>query len=198
VLDEVEVAEEDVLILHAGIVDSITVMPKNWYVVVKLLRRGRGRLEAVETDRRTWSRIRRRFSVEVERRLASTARLLAVGRPITLLSDYEATCAQTAAALSRAKGMTVIVVSEHGPDARSRFASAAYVYSQTFEDLVAREQIRPGRRAAIVRLAKTLQETDYLEDGFHPNAAGHRKIADECLRILEDAALAPRAPSSGS
>jgi lysophospholipase L1-like esterase len=57
----------------------------------------------------------------------------------------------------------------------------------TFRDLVIDDRQRAGRPTGVVDLSEILAEGDYLEDRFHPNASGHRLIADACLRVLDEA-----------
>jgi hypothetical protein len=86
-LRSLDLSSRDVLLLHLGVTDSAPRMPRHWYALVKASRRGRGRMEPFEADRRLWSRMSRRACYQVEQALANASVRLRQDQPNTPHQD---------------------------------------------------------------------------------------------------------------
>jgi hypothetical protein len=183
----IELSSDDLLLLHVGLVDTTPRIPRRWYAIVKATRRGRGSFVQRESDRRLWSRVRRRLSGVTENALVRAARLLHVDRPVTHIDEYRRTCAEVARELQPFMGLAIVIVSGRGPSVGTRLEPLARTYAAMFRGLVVDAREESGAPVRAVDLSEILTEGDYLEDRFHPNASGHRLIADACLRALDEA-----------
>jgi hypothetical protein len=176
-LSDVELRRSDVLILHSGLADCRPLMPRRWYRLVKATKRGRGRLEAHETDRRALSRLRRRFAREFEELLMNAAHVSGRLRVATLPTEFAANTADVEEALADFSGLLVCVVPERPALTFEPWPSDPEPYRGALTSLLVQARTERGLPVAQVDLAQILTEDDYLPDGIHPNALGHAKIA---------------------
>lgn len=181
----IDLSSDDILLLHVGLVDTTPRMPRRWYAIVKATRRGRGSFAQRESDRRLWSRVRRRLSGVTENGLVRAARLLHVDRPVTDVDEYRRMCTEVARTLQPFMGLAIVMVAERGPSVGTRHEPVARTYAAMFRGLVVDARKESGAPVLAVDLSEILADGDYLEDEFHPNASGHRHIADACLRGLQ-------------
>jgi len=183
-LSDVVLNQQDILVLHAGLADCQPRMPEAWRKLVKVSRRGRGRMEAYLADRRLWSRARRRFAVALERGLNTLALRTGRTHPQTRLAEFEASVRHVERLLQRFEGLVICVVPERAASTPRSLDRKVRPYSIALRNLLIDRRRACDLPVVSIDLAEILTDDDYLADGFHPNAAGHAKIGNVGCRAV--------------
>jgi lysophospholipase L1-like esterase len=102
--------------------------------------------------------------------------LLRVSGSTTVMSvdDYQTALSQLVGEL-RSRGSRVILLGP--PDIDERFFPGATQSERLYADAGQHLKVESIALSGVLD-----RRTDYLADGFHPNAAGHQKIADLLIR----------------
>ncbi|MEI8240634.1 MAG: hypothetical protein WCI22_14565 [Actinomycetota bacterium] len=176
-------SHRDVIVVHLGFVDATPVLPPTLRRLFKRLKRGRGKMEAASTDRRLYSRVRRKTTHTLEQSLTVALSKLRLLVPVQDVQSVRRHYAALESRLARFEGQLICVLSEHAPQSPGSFRFSVDEYRSSFTELVSRQRSIRQLPVAVVDLRDHLGEEHYLDDGFHPNALGHEVVGRSGLPI---------------
>jgi hypothetical protein len=174
----------DVIVLHLAFVDATPVLPPALRRFVKRLKSGRGAMDAVSTDRRLYSRARRKFAHTFERSITIGSAKLGLLVPVQDVQGVRKHYAELEDRLARFEGQLICVLAEHAPGSVGKLRFSTHGYRHSFVELVSGQRASRQLPVAVLDLRDHLDDEHYLDDGFHPNSHGHHVIAEAGLATV--------------
>ena len=186
-LQDSAVSEGDLVVLHLGLVDATLILPRRVRRVLRPMKSGRGDPTAADSDRRLYSRVRRRSTEGLETLLTNVCGSLGLLQPVQNVSGVRRHFAELDGHLASFGGLLVCILSDRGPNADRNRRLPAADYREALVELVYRRRLDRELPAALLDLRGLLRHEHYLQDGFHPNAEGHELIATAGITVIRSA-----------